>query len=127
MSDDKTGALRLVTYDDNGCVDFLSDQFPEVGLYMFQFFVINTNSKFAFVECEGATELEAMRLLAYKIVNQCYEAWEYEADLYKRDVTDVMNAENITAIQELIKSFQIEIFSAYDNQVSLKDLRTPGL
>lgn len=36
VSDDKTGALRLVTYDDNGCVDFLSDQFPEVGLYGFR-------------------------------------------------------------------------------------------
>lgn len=94
---------------------------------MFQFFVINADSEFTFVECEGATELEAMKLLAYKIVNQYYEAWEYEVDLYKRDVKDVMNAENISTIQELMKSFQVEVFSAYDNQVSLKEFRAPGL
>jgi hypothetical protein len=40
---------------------------------MFQFFVINANSEFTFAECEGATELEAMKLLAYKIINQTHE------------------------------------------------------
>jgi hypothetical protein len=38
-----------------------------------------------------------------------------------------MNAESISTIQELMKSFQFEVFSAYDNQMSLKEFRTPGL
>ena len=91
------------------------------------FFVINAGSEFAFVECEGATELKAMRLLALKIILECYEAWDYERALFEQDVRAILDAENITAIQELMKSFQIEVFSAYKNKVSLEEFQTPGL
>lgn len=94
---------------------------------MFQFFVVNPDSEFTFVECEGATELEAMKLLGIKVIQQCYEAWEYEKALFEQDVKEALDAENITTIQELMKSFQVEVFSAYDNQVSLKEFQTPGL
>lgn len=94
---------------------------------MFQFFVVNPDSEFTFVECEGATELEAMKLLAIRVIQQCYEAWVYDRGIFEQDVKEALDAENITTIQELMKSFQVEVFSAYDNQVSLKEFRTPGL